>query len=64
MYSLLKTFALKDILEREFLPFVIALIVAQLYFKWGSFALELVGFIFTWLVLGFVAQLVLRAFRK
>ncbi len=64
MYSLLKTFALKDILEREFIPFTVALIVAQLYFKWGSFALELVGFIFTWLVLGFVAQLILSAFRK
>ncbi|WP_298970540.1 hypothetical protein [uncultured Roseobacter sp.] len=61
---MLKTFALKDILEREFIPFTVALIVAQLYFKWGSFALELVGFIFTWLVLGFVAQLILSAFRK
>ncbi|MFK7879058.1 hypothetical protein [Roseobacter sp.] len=64
MYSLFKTFALKDILEREFLPFTIALIIAQLYFKWGSFALELVGFIFTWLILGYGAQILLNAIRK
>lgn len=64
MYSLFKTVALKDIMEREFLPFALALIIAQLYFKWGSFALELVGFVFTWLVLGFVAQVILNLFRK
>lgn len=64
MYSLFKTVALKDIMEREFIPFALALIIAQLYFKWGSFALELVGFVFTWLVLGFVAQVILNLFRK
>ncbi|WP_187429777.1 hypothetical protein ROLI_015660 [Roseobacter fucihabitans] len=64
MYSLLKALSFKDVLEREFIPFLAALIVAQLYFKWGSFALELVGFIFTWLVLGFVLQKILSAIRK
>ncbi|MCA3468710.1 MAG: hypothetical protein IOD03_22410 [Methylocystis sp.] len=61
MYSLVKHNGLRHILERELLPFVIALVIAQVYFKWGSFALELVGFIATWLVLGFVVERLLRA---
>lgn len=64
MFSLYSTHSFKQLLEREFFPFTIALIIAQIYFKWGSFALELIGFIVTWLVLGFVANSVLRAFKK
>lgn len=64
MFSLISTVPLRKILERELLPFSIALIVAQLYFKWGSFTLELVGFIFTWFVLGYVAQLLARMINK
>jgi len=48
-------------MEREFIPFAVALLIAQLWFKWGSFALEMVGFIAVWLLLGFVADVVLRA---
>jgi hypothetical protein len=61
MYSLVKYNGLRHLLEREMLPFAIALVIAQIYFKWGSFALELVGFIATWFVLGFVVERLLRA---
>ncbi|SIO33830.1 hypothetical protein SAMN05444722_1521 [Rhodovulum sp. ES.010] len=64
MYSLIKTNSLRLVMERELLPFLIALVIAQLFFKWGSFALELVGFIATWFVLGYLAELVLRTIRK
>ncbi len=64
MFSLFSSHSVKHLLEREFFPFLVALIVAQVYFKWGSFALELVGFIVTWLVLGFGINAVLRAFKK
>lgn len=64
MYSLIRTNSLKAILERELLPFIGALIIAQLFFKWGSFALELVGFIATWYVLGFAVNLLLRSIKK
>lgn len=60
MYSLLNTNALKAVLERELLPFVLSLVIAQIFFKWGSFALELVGFLVTWYVLGHIAERVLR----
>jgi hypothetical protein len=64
VYSLIRTNSLTVILERELLPFIAALIIAHMYFKWGSFALELVSFIATWYVLGFVADLLLRSTRK
>jgi hypothetical protein len=64
VYSLIRTNSLRAILERELLPFIASLIIAQVFFKWGSFALELVGFIATWYVLGFVADLLLRSTRK
>lgn len=64
MYSLVKTSALRHLLERELVPFAIALLMAQIWFKWGSFALELIGFIAVWLVLGFGADVVLRALKR
>lgn len=54
MNSLIKTVGLAQGLRLEFPPFLIALIVAQVFFKWGSFALELLGFIAVWWVVGFI----------
>jgi len=64
LFSLMNSLPIRKILERELVPFSIALIVAQLYFKWGSFALELVGFIITWFLLGYLAQLLARMINK
>ena len=64
MYSLVKTNGVLYALEREFLPFAIALLIAQIWFKWGSFALELVGFIVVWFALGFVADKILAALKR
>lgn len=64
MYSLIAENSIRHILEREFVPFLLALVVAQLYFKWGSFALELVGFVVVWFAFGLIADRLLRAIRK
>ncbi|MCK0126070.1 hypothetical protein MWU76_16890 [Gelidibacter sp. F2691] len=61
MYTLIANFGLVRAFRAEFVPFLVALIVAQLFFKWGSFALELVGFIALWAVLGFVSERVMPA---
>ncbi len=61
MYSLLRNTGIAAVLRHELLPFAIALRVAQLFFKWGSFALELAGFLALWWVLGFFLDLALRA---
>ncbi len=56
MYSLIRTSGLRLALERELIPFAAALLIAQIYFKWGSFTLELIGFIALWFALGFIAE--------
>ena len=64
MYSLVKSRSLQDLLRVELVPFIVALLVAQIYFKWGSFALELVGFIVLWMVLGFIADVISRSLKR
>ncbi len=61
MYTLIANFGLARALRAEFVPFVIALITAQLFFKWGSFSLELLGFVVLWAVLGFISDRVMPA---
>ena len=64
MYSLISENSPRHILEREFVPFLAALVIAQLFFKWGSFALELVGFVVLWFILGLIADRLLRALGR
>ena len=64
MYLLLNRNGLRPVLEREFLPFTVALIIAELFFKWGSFAFELVGFLVIWFVFGHISEKVLNALRR
>lgn len=64
MYSLITTSGIRRLLEQEFVPFALALLIAQIWFKWGSFSLELVGFLAVWFVFGFVANALLRALRR
>ena len=64
LYSLIKLNSRKTVLQHELPSFIVALIIAQLFFKWGSFTLELVGFIATWYVLGFAINLLTRTTRK
>jgi hypothetical protein len=60
MFTILKIAGLKTVLERELAPYALSLIIAQLFFKWGSFALELVGFVVTWFVLGWILDRILK----
>lgn len=61
MYTLIANCGLARALRAEFVPFLIALVIAQLFFKWGSFGLELLGFIVLWAVLGFISDRVMPA---
>lgn len=64
MYSLLGALGLSTSLKKELVPFILALAVAQMYFKWGSFGLELLGFLVVWGVFGVIFDQVLRAFGR
>ncbi|WP_163535469.1 hypothetical protein [Frigidibacter albus] len=58
------TSGIRRLMEREFVPFVLALLIAQIWFKWGSFSLELVGFLAVWFVLGLLANILLGALKR
>jgi hypothetical protein len=64
MYTLLKNIGLSEVLKRELVPFVASFIIAEMLYKFRSFALECLAFIATWVVLSFLLSLVLPRPRK
>lgn len=59
MYQLLHGLATNDIFRRQLPIFLIALLVAEFFYKFHSFALECGAFLLTWYALDGAAQLVL-----
>ena len=51
MYQLLRGRSLKAILTDALPPLALAFLIAELFFKWGSFTLECAGFLVVWFVL-------------
>ena len=51
MFELLRSSTLRHLLARQAPALVISLIVADLFYKFGSFTLECLGFLATWFVL-------------
>jgi hypothetical protein len=58
MFSLIKDLGVRIALKQEAIPFLIAFAVAELLFKFKSFALECLAFLAVWFVLSFVQSLV------
>lgn len=54
MFTLVQTIGVNAAVKREFIPLATAFIVAELFYKFGSFALECVAFLATWYVLSIV----------
>lgn len=51
MFTMLHTLGLPTTLRRELPAFAVAFVIAELFYKFGSFGLELVAFLATWYVL-------------
>lgn len=64
MYTLLRASGIKSALVAELPGFLVAFIIAQLFYKFGSFGLELVAFMCTWWLATFIKELVLRSFGR
>ncbi len=62
MFELFRSSSLRQLLSRQAPALAISLVVAELFYKFGSFALECLGFLATWFVLDAVFALVARAF--
>jgi hypothetical protein len=61
MFSLIKTLGVEMSLRREAVPFLVAFVIASLFFKFGSFALECAAFLAVWYVLSLLQSLVVPA---
>ena len=64
MFELLRSSSLRQLLTRQAPALVISLVVAEMFYKFGSFTLECLGFLATWLVLDATFALLGRAFAK
>jgi hypothetical protein len=59
MFTLIRELGLKQALQREFIPFSAAFLIAELAYKFKSFALECAAFLVTWYVLSLIQSAVL-----
>ncbi|MER9971118.1 hypothetical protein [Mesorhizobium sp. M0060] len=53
MYAAIRSLGPQKFAYAEFLPFIVALVLAELFYKFGSFTLEVIAFVPTWWILGF-----------
>ena len=64
MFELLRSSTLRQLLARQAPALALSLIVAELFYKFGSFTLECLGFLVTWFVLDAVFAQIGRALSK
>ncbi len=58
MYELLQSSSLRHFMIRQMPAFLIAFVVAERFYKFGSFALECIAFLATWWVVDAVFFLI------
>lgn len=56
MYTLTRSLGLRAVLAGEALGLALALVVAEAFFRFGSFTLEAVAFLATWFGFGWLAS--------
>ncbi len=59
MYALLRSVPASQLAVQQLPSFVISLVIAEMFYKLGSFSLECVAFLATWFVIDFVWQTLL-----
>ncbi|WP_428674846.1 hypothetical protein [Reyranella sp.] len=64
MFTLISRLPIRELLWRQAPTFLIALVAAELFYKFHSFLLETGAFLATWFVLDAVAGLVARLIGK
>jgi hypothetical protein len=64
MYTLIKKIGWKSLLGVEAPSLLAAWLIAEAFFKFGSFTLETASFLGTWYLLGGVIQILVRRPRR
>jgi hypothetical protein len=60
----MQTLSRSELVARQGPVFAVAFVVASLFYKFGSFALEAVAFLITWFVLDALVELFLRRLNR
>jgi hypothetical protein len=60
VFQLVRALSTQDLVRRQLPAFSISFVIASLFYRFGSFALECAAFLATWAVLDMVAGLLLR----
>jgi hypothetical protein len=63
MFTLVQTIGVNAAARRELAPLATAFVIAELFYKFGSFALECLAFLATWYLLSLALNLVTRGTR-
>jgi hypothetical protein len=58
MFSLIRDLGFQAAAKQEAVPFLIAFVIAEMFFKFKSFALECLAFLAVWALLSFVQSLI------
>jgi hypothetical protein len=58
MYTLIRTAGVSAAARRELTPFIISMVIAELFFRFHSFTLECLAFVAVWTLLSFAATTV------
>ena len=64
MFELIRSVPLRQLLARQAPALAGSLVIAELFYKFGSFTLECLGFLVTWFVLDATIAGIARAFAR
>ena len=64
MFTLISRVPIRDLVYRQAPTLIGSLAIAELFYRWHSFALEVCGFLLTWFVLDAVAGAFARIVGK
>ena len=64
MFELIRSTSLRQLLARQAPALAGSLVIAELFYKFGSFTLECLGFLATWFVLDALFAAIARALAR
>jgi hypothetical protein len=64
MYHMMRSLGVKDTLRRELPAAAVAFLIAEVFYKFHSFALETLAFLATWWVLSWAENRLSAALRR
>jgi len=64
MFTLVRSLPLRQLLLAQAPILALSLVIAELFYKFGSFTLECIAFLATWYILDLVANFLTNAFKK